>query len=243
MKMYIANHGSDKIIINDDHEMESVYDFISVNSNLIPNQCLAIAHGARDRRSERILALRTELMMRRNSSDNSYMIAMISPCAGEGRSQLAAELAIAFARMNRPTLLVDADFRNPHQHVLFNADNRAGGLVDAIESDRMPDLHGVENLPQLVLITAGMPPDNPLELLSSERFSQMIEYMRDNFEYVIFDTPPIEKFSDGLIVANLARNVLTLSRANFTPYRYVRDMLRGLSITNSRILGGVLNRF
>jgi protein-tyrosine kinase len=243
MKMYVANQSSDNIINNNEHETESVYDLISVEGNLVPSQCLDIAHGVRDQRSEKILALRTELLLRRTSSDHAYMIAMISPCNGEGRSQLAAELAIAFARMNRPTLLVDTDFRNPQQHVLFNADNSSGGLVQAIESDRIPDLHGVENLPQLVLITAGLIPSNPLELLSSEKFAQIIEYMRDNFEYIIFDTPPTAKYSDGMIIANLVGNVLSLSRANHTSHRHMRDMLRGLSITNSRILGGVLNRF
>lgn len=243
MKMYIENQSSYKIIKNDDHEMEAVYDFISVNGNLVPSQSLAIAHGVYDQRSEKILALRTELLMRRNSEDHAYMIAMLSPCAGEGRSQLAAELAIAFARLNRPTLLVDSDFRNPKQHVLFNADNSNGGFVHAIESVQMPELHGVENFPQLALITAGAIPDNPQELLLSDKFAETIEYLRDNFEYIIFDTPPVTKFSDGLIIANLVRNVLTLSRANHTPYKHLRGMLRGLSITNSRILGGVLNSF
>ena len=242
MKMYVANQGSDKILENDIHEMESVYDFISVKDTLVPSRRLAMAYSHFDQRSEKILALRTELLMRRKSADNSYMIAMLSPGAGEGRSQLAAELAIAFARTNRSTLLVDADFRNPQQHVLFGADNSVG-LAQAIESDKMPDLHGVENLPQLLLMTAGAIPDNPLELLSSDKFAMLIEYMRDNFEFVIFDTPPVTKFSDGLVIADLIRNVLTLSRAKHTSYKHMREMLRRLSITNSQILGGVINHF
>lgn len=243
MKVYIADNGSDKIIKNDDHEMESAYDFISVNGNLIPDRCLSIAHGVYDDRIEKILALRTELLLRRNSDEHAYMISILSPCSGEGRSQLAAELAISFARMNRPTLLVDADFRNPKQHKLFNANNNSGGFVHAIEAVRMPELHGVENFPQLALITAGIAPDNPQELLLSDNFAETVGYLRDNFEYIIFDTPPVEKYTDGLIVANLAKNVLTLGRVDRTPYKHMRNMLRGLSNANSRILGGVLNRF
>lgn len=244
MKMYVANKGPNKIIKSDDHEMESIYDFISVKETLVPSKQLVIAHGAyaSDRRSEEIMALRTELLMRRKSDDRAFMMAVLSPCAGEGRSQLAAELAIAFAKMNRPTLLVDADFRNPQQHNLFSADN-SGGLSRAIESDHIPDLLGVENLPQLLVMTAGEIPENPLELLSSDKFAMMIEYMRDNFEFVIIDTPPVAKYSDGLIIANLVKDVLALSRANHTPYKKMRIMLRRLSVTNSQILGGVINRF
>ena len=222
---------------------ESVYDLISVKNDMVlPSKNLAIAHGIDDQRSEKILALRTELMMRRKSEDDTYTIAMLSPCAGEGRSQLAAELAIAFARLNRPTLLLDADLRNPQQHVLFNADN-SNGLSQAIESDGVPDFHSVKNLPKLVVVTAGEIPDKPLELLSSQKFALMMEYIRNNFEYVIIDTAPVTKYSDGLVIANMIRNVLAVSRAKHTSYRSMRDMIRRLMITNSHIVGGVINRF
>lgn len=244
MKMYVANHGSDRIIESDNNELESTYDFIPVKDILVPSPQLAIAHStdAFDQRCEKILALRTELVMRCNSTDGASMIAVLSPGTGEGRSQLAAELAIAFARMNRPTLLVDADFRNPKQHVLFGANNE-GGLSQVIESDGTPDLYGVENLPELLVMMAGEIPENPLELLSSHKFALMIEYMRENFEFVIFDTPPVSKFSDALVIANLIRNVLMLTRAEHTHYKNLRDMLRRLTITNSQILGGVINHF
>jgi protein-tyrosine kinase len=244
MKMYAANHGSDKIIKNDSHELESIYDFLPVREILTPGPELTIAHSqfAYDQRSEKILALRTELLMRRKSSEQAYMIALLSPCAGEGRSQLAAELAIAFAKMNRPTLLLDADFRRPRQHTLFGCGN-SGGLSQVLESDEIPYLHGVKNLPQLLLMTTGEIPENPLELLSSNKFAAMIEYMRDNFEFVIIDTAPVSTYSDGLVIANLVRNVLTISRAKRTSYKHMQDMLRRLSATESQILGGVINHF
>ena len=227
----------------DSQEVETVFDLISVKGDqLVPSQNLAIARGIDDQRSEKILALRTELMMRRKSEDDTYMIAMMSPCAGEGRSQLAAELAIAFARLNRSTLLLDADLRNPQQHMLFNAEN-SNGLSQAIESDGIPDFHGVENLSNLVVVTAGEIPDKPLELLSSQKFGLMIEYIRNNFEYVIIDTPPVTKYSEGLVIANMVRNVLTVTRAKHTSYRSMREMIRRLTITNSHIVGSVLNRF
>ncbi|MBI1424899.1 MAG: polysaccharide biosynthesis tyrosine autokinase [Gammaproteobacteria bacterium] len=244
MKMYAANDGSLRLNKNDSHETESSYDFIPIKGMLIPSQQLAMANSsyAYDRRYEKVLALRTELLMRRQSTEQAYMMAILSACAGEGRSQLAAELAIAFAKMNRPTLLIDADFRRPKQHVLFSTDNHSG-LSQVKESDETPDLFGVKDLPQMLVMTTGEIPDNPLELLLSEKFALMIEYLRDNFEFVVIDTPPVSKFSDGLVIANLVSNVITLSRAKHTSYRHMRDMLRRLSATNSQILGGVINHF
>lgn len=191
---------------------------------------------------ERIRALRTELLLRRNSIDSAYMIALISPCPGEGRSRLAAELAIAFAQMNRPTLLVDADLRNPQQHILFDTDNQHG-LAEAIESGTTPKLHSVRRLPRMSVLTAGDIPPNPPELLSSNRFALMIEEWRNKFEFVVIDTSPVMFFSDGIAVANLVGSVLTLSRAQRTSYKHMHSMLRQLTPTHAQVLGGVINHF
>lgn len=166
----------------------------------------------------------------------------MSPCAGEGRSLLAAELAIAFARTGRPTLLVDADFRHPHQHILFGTSNRLG-LSQAIASRVNPQLHSVRALPQMSVLVAGSIPSNPLELLSSSHFAALVEDWRDNFEFVVIDTAPVMQFSDGLVIANLVGRVLALSRAQHTPYQNMQDMLRRLAATHSRILGAVISHF
>jgi protein-tyrosine kinase len=207
-----------------------------------PDDRLIMAHDPRDPRCEKIRALRTELLLRRESPDRADVIALLSPCAGEGRSQLAAELAIAFAQTGRPTLLVDADLRRPRQHLLFGTDNRQG-LSQAIEAGVKPYLHDVHGLPRMSLLTAGAIPSNPLELLSSRGFAAMIEDWRDNFEFVVIDTAPVMHFSDGLAVANFVGRVLTLSRAQHTSYRAMQDMLRRLAATRSQILGAVISHF
>ena len=99
-----------------------------------------MAHDPYDPRCEKIRALRTELLLRRELTDRADIVALLSPCPGEGRSLLAAELAIAFAQTGRPTLLVDADLRRPQQHLLFGTDNRQG-LSQAIEHGVKPQLH------------------------------------------------------------------------------------------------------
>ena len=209
---------------------------------LEPDDRLIMAHDPRDPRCEKIRALRTELLLRRESPDRADIVALLSPCAGEGRSLLAAELAIAFAQTGRPTLLVDADLRRPQQHLLFGTDNRQG-LSQAIQAGVDPYLHAVQGLPRMSVLTAGAVPSNPLELLSSSGFASMIEDWRDSFEFVVIDTAPVMQFSDGLAVANFVGRVLTLSRAQHTPYKDMQDMLRRLAATRSQILGAVISHF
>lgn len=195
-----------------------------------------------DKRGERMQALRTELLLRHDGLVRANMMALISPCAGEGRSRLCADLAIAFSQLGHPTLLVDADLRRPRQHLLFNADNE-NGLSQAIAKRVMPPLLSVEGLPHLSLLTAGPQPLNPLELLSDGHFERLVKEWRHSYEFVIVDTAPVSQFSDDLAVATVVGRVLTIVRANHTPYREQKEMLRRLSVTRSQILGAVINHF
>lgn len=207
-----------------------------------PDDCLMLIRDPFDPHSERVRSLRTELLLRREASDQADVMVVMSPCAGEGRSQLAAELAIAFSQLGQPTLLVDADLRHPRQHLLFGANNEQG-LSDSIALDVTPYLHPVEGLPQLSLLTAGPSPQNPLELLCDNRFEHMIGEWRRNFAFVVFDTAPVERYSDALAVATLVGRVLAVCRAQHTPYADTRNMLRRLAATQSRILGAVVTHF
>lgn len=207
-----------------------------------PAARLVLAHHPFHPRSEQIRTLRTELLLRHERNDSANIIAVVSPCPEEGRSQLAAELAISFAQLGRPTLLVDADLRQPRQHVLFNADNTEG-LSQALAREQMPQLQAVTGLPTLFLLTAGPPPPNPLELLSDRCFEGMVDEWQRSFKFVVLDTPPVSRYADGLAVATIVGRVLSLSRAKYTPYNDTRNMMRRLAATQSRILGAVINHF
>jgi protein-tyrosine kinase len=207
-----------------------------------PHPRLVMANDRDDPRCEAVRALRTELLLRRGSNDGGDVVAMLSPCAGEGRSLLTADLAIAIAQSGRPTLLVDADLRNPQQHRLFRTHNKYG-LSQAIQGGHRPQLRTVRKVPHLSLLTAGEIPGDPLELLSSLSFKLMIDDWRDHFRFVLIDTAPVSEFTDGLVIASLARRVLVLSRAQHTPDRQLREMLHRLAATRSEILGGVISHF
>lgn len=209
---------------------------------LQPSEQIILLHDPDHAHSETVRSLRTQLLLRCKGRQGAGLIALLSPNACEGRSQLAAELAVSFAQLERRTLLVDADLRRPSQHRLFNADNEVG-LAQALAKHGPHNFHGIQGLPDMALMTAGELPSNPLELLSGGAFERAMREWRRNFEFVILDTPPAAQFSDGLAVAAAAGNVLVLGRANITKFSALNEICRHLASTNSRVLGAVINSF
>jgi len=192
--------------------------------------------------SERMRQLRTELLLRHHGQSGAMAIAVVGAAAGEGRSQLAAELAIVFAQLGRSTLLLDADMRNPRQHLLFGGEAR-DGLAQVIVRGDSPTLFAVEGLPTLSVMTAGVCPANPIELLSDGRFESLLDELRGHFDFIVVDTPRFADYADGQVIATVVGHVLTVHRARFTPYRAARAMLRQLTSARADVLGAVLNRF
>lgn len=207
-----------------------------------PGKSIPFAVDPFSRHSENIRALRTELLLRCPASRTANVIAVVSPSAGEGRSQLAAELALAFAQLGSRTLLVDADMRNPRQHLLFDCGNEEG-LSQAIDRHDLPSLHRVEGVTEMALLTAGPSPSNPLELLSDGRFGKWVTRWRDRYHFVIFDTPPITSCADGLALAAIAGRALVVTRARHTSYKAAKEMMRRLATSQAEILGSVISNY
>jgi protein-tyrosine kinase len=193
-------------------------------------------------RNEQVRALRTDLMLLDDSNQRGHTFALIGPGRREGRSQLCAELAIAFAQLGRRALLIDADLRHPCQHVLFGADNQ-WGLSQALSLGEAPYLNSVDGLPELTLLTAGAAVPNPLELVSHRRFARLLGTWRNQYDFIIIDTPPVSQYADALQIASVARRVVAVSRSEVTSIKDMKDMLRRLAVTDSTILGAVVNKF
>ena len=156
----------------------------------------------------------------------------------------AAELALAFAQLGRPTLLIDADLRKPRQHTLFGIETPGPGLIQAIMHSDSPGLHSVEGFPPLAVLTAGdRTAENPNELLSSGQFQRLVATLRFRFSCIIVDTPRFGAYSDAQIVAAVLGNVLCVHRAGASTFRDTQDMLHDLTSSRATILGSVLNHF
>jgi protein-tyrosine kinase len=207
-----------------------------------PDRRLRFAEDSKDPRAERVRTLRTRLQQRPLGSEQNGVIAITSPGPGEGRTRLAAELAIAFAQLGRRTLLVDADLRRPQLHLLFNVRN-GPGLSQALERGSEPRLCVVEGMPELHLLPAASTTRNPTDLLSQEGFKLMVSEWRIAFELVVIDTPPMSQYADGQAIAAVARRALTVSRANHTPLAAIERMLRQLLVARSDVAGTVIGHF
>ena len=195
-------------------------------------------------RAEELRLLRTQLLMRWSKAGvGRRALAIVSPGAGEGRSYVAANLAVVFSQLGERTLLVDADLRAPRQHRIFNIPDRIG--LSAVLSGRADRgaVAPVREFGRLSLLPAGAPPPNPQELLSRPALGFFLEEMRTEFDVILFDTPPANLFADAHNVAFRADSVVVLSRKDHTRLADTTGVIRELSDTGVRIVGTVLNAF
>jgi protein-tyrosine kinase len=201
-----------------------------------PLRSLPTAHG------EQIRRLRTELLLRHGYHNVAPLVlAVVSTSPRDGRSLLATELAISFAQLGRPTLLVDADMRTPRERRIFGH-QLDRGLAQALATGDVPELNVIESYPTLSILGAGDESGfNPTELLSNKRFQRLIDSTRNLFDFIVVDTPPFNAYSDAQVIAAVVGRVITLHRAPVNTYKETREMLSSISRSGAEVLGAVLN--
>lgn len=205
---------------------------------------LVVAYDPFHARAEELRALRTQLLMRWAKAEIEHrMLAIASPGRGEGRSYVAANLAAVFSQLGERTLLVDADLRAPRQHRIFNVPDRQG--LTAVLSGRADRgaVIPVREFGRLWLLPAGVPPPNPQELLSRPALGRFLQEMRDDFDIILFDTPPAKIYADALNVAFRAGAALMLARKDHTRLSDTTGMVREMSDSGVRVVGTALNVF
>ncbi|HEX4049378.1 MAG TPA: CpsD/CapB family tyrosine-protein kinase [Steroidobacteraceae bacterium] len=215
---------------------------IAVRHSLMgrPGNRLHAACDADNPHAERLRALRTELLLLTEGGRDASCLAVVSPCSHEGRSQLAAELAVAFSQLSQRTLLIDADLRRPTLHSLFGVEVQ-WGLAQALAFGEPPHLIGVEGLPYLTVLPAGPRVSNPLELLSGGRMENLLRHWRRDQAFIVIDTPPVSQYADALTLAAMVGQVVLVSRTETTPYKELKGLLQRLGPTHARVLGAVVN--
>lgn len=191
--------------------------------------------------AEAFRGLRTQVFKSAEAS-GSKVIQITSPCPSDGKSTLAANLAVSIAQAGKSVVIIDADFRKPRVHHLFGLKSDVPGLAAAAEGEA--DVFAVVQataVEQLSVIPCGPRPDAPAELLSSPRFAEVLKALKGRFDYVIVDTPPILAVSDPRVVAQRADAVLlTLRLTNTSRNDGVRaaEMLTDLGVN---VLGVAVN--
>ena len=193
-------------------------------------------------RVEELRAIRSQLMLRWfDKADQRQVLSIVGAERGEGRSHLAANLAVVFSQLGERTLLVDGDLRNPRQHELFFLENKVGfstvlsgrSREDAIV--RIPDLAG------LCVLPAGPVPPNPLELLNRLNFDEFMIQVQSTFDVIIIDTPALSVGEDAAMIAVRTGAALAVARSTQTKVSAFTDLVQGLMNAGVAVIGSVLN--
>ena len=140
------------------------------------------------------------------------IICITAATSGEGTSEVAANTALALSKNNNKVLLVDGNLRNPVQHVAFNVQNK--GLTNAVIMDEDLTIHR-HVMPHLDLITSGVAVESPSEVVDSHRLSTVFEYIRDEYDVIIVDTPSVLSVTDALVIAEKADGVLLVVKGDY----------------------------
>jgi polysaccharide biosynthesis transport protein len=174
------------------------------------------------------------------------LVLVTSALAGEGKSTIAANLATFLATASKRVLLIDANLRHPTLDRHFQLENRRGlsNVFREMLTSPRPELYGQETgIPSLRVLTSGMLPTRPAELLQSPLTYSLFEYLKEApFDFVIFDSPPLLPVADAEIMSSLVQSVVLVIDANKTPRRTLARAKRVLSNTHARALGIALNR-
>lgn len=173
--------------------------------------------------------------------EQARVIQVTSPEAGDGKSTTVANLAVAVAQSGRRVLLIDADLRRPMVHRIFRVPNDVG-LTDILQGDASwVGLVRPSVIDNLSLLPAGMPPENPSELLSSPQLARLLNDARDEFDLVLLDAPPLLAVSDPCVLGRKADGlllVLRLGKSSLNTLAQARELIK---TNNLKVLGVVAN--
>ena len=193
-------------------------------------------------RVEELRAIRTQLMLRWfDKADRRQVLTVLGTERGEGRSHLAANLAIVFAQLGERTLLIDADLRHPRQHELFYLENKVGFSTVLAGRSREEAIVRIPDLGGLCVLPAGPVPPNPLELLNRLNFDEFMIQAKSTFDVVIIDTPALSAFEDAAVIAVRTGAAIAVARNAQTRVAAFADLIQGLINNGVNVVGSVLN--
>jgi polysaccharide biosynthesis transport protein len=202
---------------------------------------LAFFNDTQSTFSEAVRTVRTSVLMSALDEPRKVIV-VTSSIPEEGKTTLSFNLSCALGQVKK-VLLIDADLRRPKIGKLVGRDAKMPGLADLVA--------GQAQLNQCVLssekagisiLPAGTVPPNPLELLSSRRFEEVLNRLKETFDIIVIDSAPLQLVSDALVLSRLASSVVYVVKADATPYQVAQNGLKKLRRVNAPVLGVVLNQ-
>lgn len=212
-----------------------------LDSKGVPTPDLVVHSQPRSQAAEAFRALRTNLLFM--SPDRpARAIVVTSAGPSEGKSTIAMNLAIAMAQAGQKVLLLDTDLRRPRLHKALHLQAQQGVSSLVVGQGTLEQVAQPTEVPGLTVLPCGPLPPNPAELLHTRAFAELLQRLRERYDLVVLDSPPIGPVSDALVLARQADGVLLVLKAGTTHREAARSARRALASVQARILGGVLNQ-
>lgn len=192
--------------------------------------------------TERYRSLRTNIeYSNKNKSPQTINITSASPF--EGKSTLTANLAVTYTQQGKSVLLIDADFRKSDQSRIFNVDN-IYGLSNVLEEndDISKCIKDIKEISGLFLMTSGMKPKHPIELLNSSSMRNLISLLAKNYDVILIDTPSVLMDTDSQIISTLCDATLLVVKSETTNRNDLIEAQRKLMRVEANLIGVIFNQ-
>lgn len=209
-------------------------------------ETIVVGEGISFAATEAYKLLRTKIEFSFADNQECRVIGVSSAMAGEGKSLSSTNLAHSLAQLDKRVLLIDCDMRRPSLAAKLGI-QKSPGLSNYL-TNRMAIYEVIQECgakfgeTEFGVITAGRIPPNPIELLSSTKMEKMIGLLRDNYDYIILDLPPVGEVSDAMTVAKLADGIILVVSQDYCTRSAFTNAINQFEFVNSRILGVVINR-
>ncbi|RZU99084.1 GumC family protein [Spiribacter vilamensis] len=188
--------------------------------------------------SEAVRTIRTGVVLS-GLDDPHKIIVVTSSTPGEGKTSLVSNLGAALGQMER-VLVLEADMRKPTFRRIFDFDDDRFGLADVAAGNATSE-QAIQSFDGMDVMACGTLPPNPLELLSTRRFTELLEKLATQYDRIIIDAPPVQAVSDPLVLATQASTVIYMVKSDATPVPLIRKGLERLAEVNAPLAGIVLD--
>lgn len=190
--------------------------------------------------SEAYRSIRTKILF--SSAELVPKVIMFtSSMAQEGKTTTSANLAVTMAQAGSKVLLIDCDLRRPRVHHILGLHRDTGITNVLVGNCDLTDVIMETSIPNLYAIACGPIPPNPSELLGAKQMGKTLNVLKEKFDRIIIDTPPISAVTDAVVMAKYVEGVVIVVRAHQTKYELIQNALKNLTSINATILGAVLN--
>ncbi|MGR6337105.1 CpsD/CapB family tyrosine-protein kinase [Priestia megaterium] len=211
------------------------------NDKMLTLKRRLLAHNSpKDPVAEQYRTIRTNIQFSGTDEEIKSLL-LTSSGPSEGKSTTAANLATVYAQQGLNVLLIDGDLRKPTAHYTFRLENHTGLTNVLTKQSQLGQAVQSTEVPNLYVLTSGPIPPNPSELLASKQMGEVLAEMKERFDMVIFDTPPILAVADAQILANQVDASLLIVSSSKTEKDAALKAKELLTQAKSKLLGAVLN--